>query len=406
MEFSSEAELRRFAAANNEFAVGLYQELRKNDGNLFLAPFSVRSALTAVYAGARGRTAFEMALVLHLSVKNTDVFRTCRDFATELASRAESGAVEIASALALWSQTDLALLASYTEIVKDALGAQFMNADFERSPDEAVRIINSWAMEKTRGRIAQLTGPESVDRSTRLVLASAIFFQGKWALPFAKSETRPAPFRLPRSAGTVQVAMMNLEDSFKYAQLDGFQAAEFPYLGGKMSMVVLLPDARDGWIDLEKRLSAPELSQWFGDLKEERIDVSLPKFEIGTSFRLDQELGRMGLRDAFGFESADFSGMTLEKPFGISAITHSARIEVDEAGTLAAAATAISLVRGVNKKPVFRADHPFLVFIRDIPTETILFIGRVLKPEWTGEASETPARPSRLTRLMRILGLK
>lgn len=400
---ATEAELKLFAAANNEFAVNLYQELRRNDGNLFFAPYSIRSALMLAYAGARGQTAAQMAGVLRLPASNRDAFQACREIETEIASRARPGAIEIDTASALWRQAELPLVPSYVDLVRDALGAKLLEADFEKSPEGAARVINDWVKTHTRGRITRLVGPDSINPLTRLVLTTAIFFQGKWKDPFPRSATRPAPFWPAGSTETVQVAMMHLEESFRFAQFDVFQAAEFPYRGGMMSMVVLLPYARDGWIDLEKRLSAPQLSQWLRDLREERVTVSLPKFQIGSSFGLIPELARMGIRAAFDPGSADFSGMTLEKLF-ISAVTHSSKVEVDEAGTVAAAATEVYL--SLCMKPVFRADHPFLFIIRDVPTDTILFIGRVLKPEWTGEVAGESIRPRRLTKLLKALALR
>jgi serpin B len=417
MSPSSRSGLESFAAANNEFAISLYNELRAGEGNLFLSPYNIRSALTLAYAGARGRTASQMADVLRLPENDADLFRTCRDFEAALASRSKEGAIEIDTASALWRQKDLSLLASYVDLIRGAYGSELLEADFAGSPARAVRIINGWAREKTRGRIPNLFDPGSFDSLTRLILATAIFFDGKWASPFAEFGTRPVPFWVPRSKSTVKVPMMWQEDEFRYANLEGFQALEMPYLGNKISMVVLLPDAPDGWEDLEKKLSAQELSRWFRALRSERVKVNLPKFQLESSFRLDETLGRMGMRDAFA-RPADFSGMTLEEPMGIGAMVHKAKVEVDEAGTKAAAASGILLCIGMIEELDFRADHPFLFVIRDIPTDAILFMGRVMEPEWSGNTTKavepqqsssqgSATRPWRFfDSLLKALGLK
>jgi serpin B len=295
------------------------------------------------------------------------------------------------------------------------MGAELCEADFAGSPAAAGRAINEWAKTKTRGRIAVLTDPANIDRLTRLVLATAVFFEGTWALPFPKAETRPAPFRPSLSSGTIQVPTMHLEEEFNYARLEGFQVVELPYLGGEMSMAIFLPDAPDGWTDLENRLSSPALSRWFGDLRKERIKVALPKFQSGSSFRLDDALGRAGLRDAFDPGLADFGGMTSQKPLNLGSVAHAAKVEVDEAGTRAAGVSWATVVLGLI--PKFQADHPFLFVIRDVPTGAILFMGRVLKPEWRdgarrSDGSKTDHDPDRGSRpryfdsLLRILGLK
>ena len=404
MDPSTEAELKLFAAANNEFAVNLYRELRGVDGDLFFAPYSIRSALILAYAGARGRTAAQMAEVLRLSASDPDAFRACRDIETEIASRAKPGAIEIDTASALWRQADLPLLPHYVDLVRDALGAKLLEADFEGSPGEASRVINDWVKTQTRGRITRLINPDDINPMTRLVLATAIFFQGKWENPFPRSATRPAPFWPAGSESSIEVATMSQMGEFGYAKPDGLQVVELPYRGGRISMSIILPDARYGLVDLEKELSPIEIFQWFRGLRKAWIKVLMPKFRIGSSFGLEQELDRMGMRDAFSLDSADFSGMTLEKPFGITKVTHSSRVEVDEAGTRAAAASLEICVLGVL--PAIQVDHPFLFAIRDIPTDTILFIGRVLKPEWSGDDAGEATRPRRLTKLLKTLGLK
>jgi serpin B len=417
MSPSSRSGLESFAAAHNEFAIGLYDELRAGEGNLFFSPYNIRSALTLAYAGARGRNASQMAHVLRLPENDADLFRTCRDFEAALASRSKEGAIEIDTASALWRQKDLSLLAPYVDLIRGAFRSELLEADFAGSPATAGRIINGWVKRKTRGRIPDLFDPGSFDGLTRFILAAAIFFDGKWASAFAEFDTRPVPFWVPRSKSWGKVPMMRQEDVFRYANFGGFQALEMPYLGKEMSMVVLLPDAPDGCEDLEKELSAPELSRWFRALRSERVKVNLPKFQLDSSFRLDGSLGRMGMRDAFA-RSADFSGMTLEEPMGIGAMVHKAKVEVDEAGTKAAAASGILLCTGMMEELDFRADHPFLFVIRDVPMDAILFMGRVMEPEWSGnttkavepQQSSSPGSATRsrrfFDRLLKTLGLK
>ena len=394
-------DLKVFAAANNEFAVGLYHELRGASGDLFFSPYNIRSALIPAYAGARGRTAARMAEALRLPESVPALLRACRDFESELASRAKAGAVEIDRAAALWRQKGLPLLPSYLELVRDALDSEVFEADFAAAPAEAARILNDWVEAKTRGMIRGIFSPKDFDRLTRLVLAAAIFFRGRWALPFSVLDTRPAPFSLDGSGETVDVPLMRREAEFKYAGLEGFRALEMAYVGQQLSMAVLLPDARDGLADLEKKLSAPELAKWSGALREQSVKVELPRFELAGSFRLEKALGGMGMSEAFEPRTADLSGMTTEKPLGIGSVLHQAKVEVDEQGTRAAAATESFLCLGLAepRPPIFRADHPFLFMIRDFPTGAILFMGRVTRPEWTGPRRDAEApRPGSFER--------
>jgi len=374
--------LKSFAAANNEFAVGLYHELEAGEGNLFLSPFSVRSSLAMAYAGARGHTAYQMAEVLRLPGADAELCRALREFQQELASRAKRDAVEIDIANGLWRQEGMLLLAPYADMVRDSLGSELFEADFTASPGKAIRAINSWVNKKTKGRIPELFRPGDFAGPTTLVLANAVYFNGRWALPFPKFETRLSDFYPgrggPLQKQTVKVPMMYQGGVFRYGEFEGFDMLEMLYRGNELSMVVLLPSLTDGWMDLEKKLTAAQLSDWIRALRVEFIDLFLPRFRVRSSFILEDTLRRMGMGDAFSTTSADFTGMTPDKPMGIGAVRHATEVEVDEAGARAIAATGICL--GRSTKPVFRADHPFLFMIRDIPTDAILFMGRVLNP--------------------------
>ena len=153
-------------------------------------------------------------------------------------------------------------------------------------------------------------------------------------------------------------------------------------------MVILLPDQVDGLSELEKQLSYEGLARWVGSLTTREVEVYLPRFEISAQFSLSEVLKRMGLQTAFVAprpsdpETADFTRMTKERELFLEEVFHKAFVQVNEEGTEAAAASGITI--GVTSlsvdQPVFRADHPFLFVIRDRPTDSILFMGRVVNP--------------------------
>lgn len=374
--------MKSFAAANNEFAVGLYHELRSREGNLFLSPFSIRTGLALAYAGARGRTARQMADVLRLPQDQSDFCREFRAIENTLVSYGNGGAIEIGIANALWRQEGSKLLKEFPDALGAEFGAALFEVDFGGAPRKACKAINRWVSNRTRGRIQELVSPANFDALTRLVLANAICFTGKWQSPFDKRLTSRSSFHLvsgdPPVWQTIPVPMMRQEKKFACADLEGVQALEMPYAGSKLSMVIFLPARTDGWMEFEKRMSASELSRWIQALSPESVDVYVPKFQFGSSFELAEALARMGMGDAFRPELADFGGMTPEKPVGISRAIHKAMVEVDEAGTTAAAVTLEVICRG--QPPVFMADHPFVFVIRDVSSGAILFMGRVLNP--------------------------
>jgi serpin B len=184
-------------------------------------------------------------------------------------------------------------------------------------------------------------------------------------------------------ARTVTVALMFGKIRAGYAaRADGaLKVLELPYKGDEVSMLVLLPDATDGLPALEAKLTADTYRAWTADLGHRDVLVYVPRFSVESRFALAPTLGPMGMPLAFT-DKADFSGMNGKRDLFISAVVHKARVDVDERGTEAAAATGVA-VRTLSvqqEPPAFRADHPFLFVIRHNPTGAILFLGRVVDP--------------------------
>jgi serpin B len=175
---------------------------------------------------------------------------------------------------------------------------------------------------------------------------------------------------------------MRQTHDYHYAELSDLQILEFPYVGGDLSMLVLLPRQKDGLGNLETELTAQNLATWMANLQSEKVEVFLPKFKITSEFSLADTLGRMGMPDAFIYGRADFSGMDGRQDLYVSAVAHQAFVEVNEEGTEAAAVTAVLMMPGglPPPLPVFRVDHPFLFLIRDNRNGSVLFMGRVTNP--------------------------
>jgi serpin B len=176
--------------------------------------------------------------------------------------------------------------------------------------------------------------------------------------------------------------MMNRTAEFGYTETDTFQGLELPYVENELSMIILLPKKSDGLSDLEKALAPKDLSGWLAKLRKQKVIVSVPKFKMTSKFSLASVLKSMGMTNAFSAR-ADFSGMNGRRDLFISAVIHKAYVDVNEEGTEAAAATAVTVRLtsiAPTQMPVFRADHPFLFLIRDNQSGSILFIGRVMNP--------------------------
>jgi serpin B len=218
-----------------------------------------------------------------------------------------------------------------------------------------------------------------VNDLTRLVLTNAIYFKAAWQSPFAKEATGSGSFNL-LNGSQVSVSMMHQMHLFNYVQGTGYQAIELPYDDGQLSMVVLLPDT--GQFDaFQNALNSEMVDGIIASMTEQNVILSLPKFQFDSSFGLKQVLSSMGMPLAFS-DNADFSGMDGAHDLLISDVIHKAFVSVDEAGTEAAAASAV--IVGLTAMPsstvTLSVDRPFVFLIRDISTGTILFVGRVINP--------------------------
>ena len=364
---------------NTQFALDLYQTQRAAPGNLFFSPYSISVALAMTYGGARGETAAQMARALHFDLGPQDLHPAFAGLEARLAEVGRQGAVQLHVANRLWPHQDYPFLEEYLALVKQFYGVLLTPLDYRRA-EAARQTINAWAEEQTEHKIRDLIPAGILDALTRLVLTNAIYFKGNWASQFKASLTRREPFWVT-PGNTVQVQMMAQEREFGYAETDGLQVLELPYVGDNLSMIVLLPRERDGLAGLEDALTAKNLSQWAARLGKEEIEVFLPRFEVTYAVRLDATLRSMGMTDAFSAR-ADFSGMDGARLLTIGAVLHKAFVVVNEEGTEAAAATAVlAKALGLPRPaPLFRADHPFLFLIREKRTGSILFLGKVVNP--------------------------
>ena len=386
----SQASLSQLTAGNTAFAFDLYQALSAEDGNLFYSPYSISLALAMTYAGARGETEQQMANTLHFILSQDRLHSAFNGLDLELAGRGEGaeGTDEEGFRLniinALWGQEDFEFLAEFLDLVAENYGAGLRLLDFVNAADDSRIVINDWVSEQTEGKIEDLIPEDVINNLTRLVLTNAIFFNAAWLHPFMESQTKDGAFHL-LDGGEVTVPMMRQTAGFGLAKGDGYQAVELPYDGNELSMVILLPDTGQ-FGRFEDSLDADLVRTITEGLVPTRVDLTMPKFEFESDFSLVDTLSTMGMPVAFissfgpcTSEMADFSGMTGSCELFITEVVHKAFVSVDEAGTEAAAATAV--VGGPSSvPPSVTIDRPFVFLIRDIGTGAILFVGRVADP--------------------------
>lgn len=372
-------DLKALANGNNAFAVDLYKQLvEKEKGNIIFSPYSIRTALAMTYAGARGETAEEMRKALHFTLPDERLHPAFGATSYQLKGGKDKQ-YELNVANALWGQKGFPFRPEFLELTKTNYGAGFREADFIADPEAARQAINHWVEEKTQDRIKDLLTPGAVNQGSRLVLTNALYFKGQWEKPFNPRLTADAQFRVTPDR-TVLMQTMSQSGEFGYGEADDAQLLRLSYRASGesgLAMVLVLPKAVDGLPRLEAQLSGTQVQKWFGSIWNRNGHVSLPKFNVVQKFSLGRSLRDLGMPLAFE-ERADFSGITPGGDFFIQDVIHKAMVEVDEEGTVAAAATAV--VGGTVSAPAepfrFHADHPFLFFIYAPRTGAVLFFGR------------------------------
>lgn len=373
-------------SGNNRFAFDLYQQF--NDGaiqkskNMFFSPISLSTALAMTFSGARMETESQMAKVLHFELNQNQLHPA---FASLMARMQGGKGYQLVVANALWPQKEYPFLKDFMDIGTRYYQAGVQALDYAGDTEGARGTINRWVEQKTQNKIKELIKPDILTALTRLVLTNAVYFKGSWDTQFDPARTRSMAFRISDSQ-TVDVPMMYQSSSLPYYEDDVLQVLELPYAGKELSMLVVLPSRESGMAKVEAMLSAGSMEKWVSSLKEEKVEVFLPKFRMTCDYALNPVLTRMGMPDAFDVLKADFSGMTGNKQLYIAAVIHKAFVDVNEEGTEAAAATAVVVAtKSISINPQFRADRPFVFVIRDKKTGIILFMGRVMNPLDAGE---------------------
>ena len=331
------------------------------------------------------------------------------------------------AANALWGEQTYPFRPTYLDTIRANYGGVVFPVDFRKNSDAARKQINAWVEKQTRDRIKDLLARGTLDKDTRLVITNAVYFKGEWLQPFEQSATKPQEFHLA-DGKRISTPMMHQytyapsgyaafqgdgkpfetpheipfemkdDDPSLYPDAAGFTMLELPYKGGKLAMAMIVPRSADGLADLERKLTSGAIQNWIGGLERRTVIAYVPKFKLEAEYALEKSLQSLGMSRAFK-EPGDPDGAQLDRmtenkdpkdQLFISAVRHKTFVEVNEKGTEAAAATAVMMdaakIRAEPPKtrpfiPTFSADKPFLFAIYDHETHSLLFLGRMVKPQ-------------------------
>lgn len=414
------------ASATNQAGLDLYRQLARKqpEANLVISPYSIESALSLVFAGADGVTRDEMSAALHLPPDEAPVRQKWAALRTALVT-VSSESAKIATtrsregsqvytiiggkrvgfdrepsqgiiwheANRLFAQKDYAFRNSFLKLMREGYAAPLEPVDFRQDAENARGIINDWVKGSTQGKIRDLIPPRGVDRDTRLVLVNALYLKAPWDTPFEKSFTRPETFHFT-AAKTEEVPTMRHIGYLGYARENGFTVVSLEYIGRELRFLIMLPD-EDRTVDAMAATLAPaDFVRWATlgrEIPSQRVLLHLPRFRVeGTTIQLGDMLRQLGIKSAFDEPpgSANFDRIAPRRRddyLKISEVYHQTFIALDEEGTEAAAATAVSMgyTSGISApaKPIeVRVDRPFLFAIQHRASATCLFLGRITDP--------------------------
>lgn len=375
---------------NNAFALDLYANVKsKKTGNLFISPYSVSSALAMTSMGAREETKKEIDKVFHF---NPDAAALASSFSmlnhqitTSQYTPAEFPQLNIANGM--WMQVETPFVPEFVDVLEKQFKSGIYALNFAENPEDSRQEINTWVEDRTQGKIKGLFPAGSINEGTHLVLASAVYMKAPWKIQFNEENTTHDSFYYQKDQFSL-VEMMNTISTFKFLEKEEFAVVELPYglekgSASNLAMLVFLPKEVDGLHKFEQQMNAKQVQSWIQQMSDREVQVRLPKFKLESDVSLSATLAEMGMPLAFS-DAADFSGITGNADTMIDSVIHKAFIEVSEKGTEAAAATGVAMtlcmMNDVEYPYYFSAEHPFVFMIVDKTTDSILFMGRIVKP--------------------------
>jgi serpin B len=383
-----DADVKAVADSSNAFALDLYAKLAKTtSGNLLFSPYSIETALAMTYGGARGDTAVQMAKVLHFTLPDDHLHAAFAALSAkfEAPSKSWQGNLppDLVLANGLWVQTSYSVNHDFVDLIRRDYSGELFTSDFASDPETARQSVNRWAAQKTHEIIRDVLPRGILNKYVRFVLVSAIYLSDPWEVPFREFQTAQLPFHLD-DRNDVSLPLMCGSQSILGMEDQDIQMVELPLERNGFSVIVLLPRRLDALNSLDVKLTSDNLQHWMNQLKPREIRLYLPRLKITGEFELSHALDQLGMTDAFNDRLADYSRVAVGARLYLHHVVHKSFLRLDEQGVETSAVTDVTaeIAGQFGSLPpmMFRADHPFLMLIRDENTGAILFMGRVVNP--------------------------
>uniref|UniRef100_A0AAR2LUT4 Serpin domain-containing protein n=1 Tax=Pygocentrus nattereri TaxID=42514 RepID=A0AAR2LUT4_PYGNA len=367
----------RLTPHNADFAFSLYKKLAGlpdvQGKNIFFSPLSISMALSMLALGAKGETHSQIFSSLGYSALTPDQVNEGYEHLFHMLGHSQDTMLlEAGSAVAV--REGFKPLDKFLKDAQHYYQGEAFSVDFSK-PEVAVQEVNKYIAKKTKDMITDMV--KELDPDTMMMLINYMYFRGKWKIPFKTGRTTKADFHVDEKTN-VTVDMMGNTGFYKfYDDRSNFSSIIMVPYKGKASMMIVLPD--EGKMqDVEKNINKEHLKYWCDRLQRSYVDLFMPKFSTSSAFSLADTMKEMGIVDAFS-GTADFTGITEAKNMKVSKVLHQAVLRVDEKGTEAAAVTTIEITPD-SFSPIVNLNKPFLVFIVEDSTRSILFMGKITNP--------------------------
>jgi len=355
---------------NNEIAFKLFEKLDK-DKNLFFSPFSIYMAVSMAYLGAQKETKQEFEKVLKLNEENVKEFKEIMEITQ---STEKNTGFRIANKI--WPAITAKIKKDFSSKLEKIFKIDVEQVDYSQ-PKQAADIINSWTSNQTNGKIKEIISPKILNPLIRLVITNAVYFYNEWEKKFDEKKTHEDFFYAYKKEKQ-KVKFMLKEEKIHFYSDKNVKIGKIPYKDYKMSLWIIMPENIESFsIDYKK------IQEYMNKTDIMNVEIHLPKFKMEYFNEMSDVFKSIGLVSPFMENKADFTGIMDEPTLHIKYILHKAFIEVSEKGTEAAAATAV--VMGIKSAPidfekkVFKVDKPFIFFIVNEATNTIIFLGRLME---------------------------
>lgn len=363
---------------NMDFAMNLYRKIASyHDKNIFLSPLSVSAGFTALLMASDGVTHEEILKGLNLEqLERADQPELIPELFQLLHHNiTRNGSLKLEQSMAIFVRQQFDIDKAFEESMRKFFNADIKTLDFSNT-EKSVGFINDYIKQQTADKVTDMIS--DLDELTQLLLVNTIFFQGDWQMPFNPNLTHNAPFHID-NYNIVQVPMMFKEDEF-YTMEDvplGAKVLKLPYQEA-VSMLILLPNKGRDYTEIDDEISAEKFQRWIKKLRKTKLEVNMPRFKMEQSYSLDKILPDMGISSVFT-NAANLTRLSKDRGLKVSKVVHKAMIEVDETGTMAAAATTIGITP-YSLPRTFTVNRPFFFFIYHEDTNCLLFMGRVIDP--------------------------